>query len=193
MPDPELNRAEVWIAEHSLRILCIAAIAVLLAGSAAIYLLDKQSQTETRVERLEPQVTQIVKGTKVCTRPTRHCAELLEAAFMSCRRYPRCRAMVLAAVLSPTVAPEEVVPQHSPSAGQQPGPGKGHHGQGGGTVRGTIPAPKSSQPSPGAESPAAPTDTPTPTPTPGNSPEGKPGLNVCLRLPLLPACVHAEG
>lgn len=178
-----MSKAETWIVEHSIRIFLVVAMALLLAGGVAIYLIAQQERTETKVERLEPKVTQIVRATKVCTHPSPRCAKLLEIAFESCRRYPSCRAAVLVAILKPIAAPEEVMPQPS-HGGQQPSPGPSNPGAPASPQPSPLPAPAT--PSPALEVPKLPNGKPFPGVGP---PGGLPGVAGCP----LEICVSVEG
>lgn len=185
MKEPELNSVEVWIAEHSIRLLLLAGALVVIGGFFVAKAVVESNKAASEVTLLKPQVTRVVRAASVCSldaarrsQESRECAMRMRIALINCRRYSRCRAALLSAITyqlpvrSTAPSSEGVVPQKPSDHGhQQPGPGSpGHgggkddHGQGG------APAP-SPGPSPAPGGSAAP-EGKSPAETPGNSAQG---------------------
>lgn len=57
----KLNKVEVWIAEHSIRIFAVVALLTLIGVGLFVYLFDKYGDEKKRVDVLERKVTRIVK------------------------------------------------------------------------------------------------------------------------------------
>lgn len=182
MVDPNLNKAEVWIAEHSVRILLAFAMIMIPAAIAFVFLIASQERTEQKIDVLRPQVTKIVRAANVCERSSlrnpresRYCARRLEVAFLDCRLYASCRAVLLAAVLSPGRPPAARTPsrhRHSPA----PASGGKKSGHRHGTLGGSVSPPKSRKPHQKGHSahPQTPMQTPTPSPSPAPEHPGPP-------------------
>ncbi|HXR30816.1 MAG TPA: hypothetical protein VN752_06715 [Solirubrobacterales bacterium] len=192
-PEPALNKTEVWIAEHSIRILAVAALLIAVGAFFVVKIFLASGETAREVDVLKPQVTKVIRAASVCSldatrrsQESRECAMRMRIALINCRRYSRCRAALLSAITYPLPAkatapsstelePEggDAVQQPSNQGHQPPGPGKGPsggnggNGQGGG--QGAAPAP-----SPGASGPAAAEHGP-PAESPGNGAQGSQG------------------
>lgn len=163
----KLNRVEVWIAEHSIRIFATVALLTLIGVGAFIYLFEKYDNTKTRVDVLEHRVVRIVKAHEGGHPPKEPSGSEGGGA------------------------------QNPSHAGQQPGPGHpGHHGGGnhhGGQGPSPSPPPAPS-PSPAPSPPPSP-EKPGNGP-PGGSPPGQAGgpssgagVEVCV---LERTCVGVE-
>lgn len=184
--NPQLNRIEVWILEHSIRLFLAIAVAILLAAGAFLYLVDRQGSAEAQIEVLRPEVTKVFHAAILCeprslhhARESRSCARQLEIAFLNCRLYPSCRAILLAAVLTPGT-PKEVMPQHPSSAGQHPSPGHAP-----GTRKPPAPTAAAAAPTP------APPTLPNGKPFPGvGPPGGPPGLRACVGTSCISVPLH---
>ena len=196
MNDANLNKVEVWIAEHSIRILAVLALLIAAGGFFVVKVILETGETSDKVTRIEPQVTTINRA--ICDARSlesedraRRCAERIRVGLVNCRRYSRCRAAFIAALTYPPPARGATsTPEVSPSpasstgdtgggdaqnphgAGQQPSPGSpgDNNGNGqGGQGKGQEPAPA---PSPGAS--PAPDGSEAPEPSPGGD-EGSQG------------------
>ena len=158
MKQVELNRAEVWIADHALPIFAAVALAI-VAGAVAIFAVFLETgETRDQVNVLRPQVTRVNKA--ICDKQSldhphraERCAERIRVGLVNCRRSEPCRAALIAAITYPPPARSaEPLPNPSksvqgsgqpggdafqpPSTGhQQPGPheggGENGHGNGG--------------------------------------------------------------
>lgn len=166
-PEPELNKVEVWIAEHSIRILAVLGLLIVVGGFFVARAVIETGETSRKVTRIEPQVTRVNKA--ICDRqsldhPQRaeRCAERMRVGLINCRRSEPCRAAFLAIATYPppakpapglsTTAPSSkgVVPQQPSNHGhQQPGPHEGGHAGAAPTGAGG-----NSDESPGSEDPA---------------------------------------
>lgn len=144
-PEPALNKTEVWIAEHSIRILFLAAVVILVGGYFIAKTVAQSGEAKREVDVLKPQVTRIVRAAATCSAQTvkeketsNACAARLRFALIVCRRSAKCRAALLAIVNYPpparATAPSstELEPEggdaiHQPSnqGHQQPGPSGG--------------------------------------------------------------------
>lgn len=216
-PEPALNKTEVWIAEHSIRILFLAAVVILLGGFFIVKTFTQSGEAKREVDVLKPQVTRIVRAAATCSAQTvkeketsNACAARLRFALIVCRRSAKCRAALLAIVNYPppahagapssTTAPSseggDAVHQPSNQGHQSPGPGKGPSGGDGGNGQGGDQE-AAPTPSPGASAPPAPGGGP-PAETPGNGAQGASGgssssgagVEVCAEL--VNTCVGAE-
>lgn len=187
--DPKpLNKLEIWVAEHSAPIFVTIAVLIVIGAGVTFWIWHAQDDTQDQVNVLRPQVTRINKA--VCDRRSLEredraaaCAQRIRIGLINCRRAPRCRAALLAAITYPsparksaptttatTTAPssEGVVPQPSDNGHQQPGPGDPGHDGGGHQSKGqgSPPAPSPGlSPAPGGS--VAPEVAP-PAETPGN-------------------------
>jgi hypothetical protein len=190
----ELNRAEVWVADHVRPIFLGIATAIVLCSVAVFVTYERQGEVEQQVNVLRPQVTRVNKA--ICDReslghPARahRCAERIRVGLINCRRSDPCRAAFLAVATypppaRPTAPSSTTVPktrggaaQPSHHGHQQPGPGSpGHHGGG-------------QEPSPGPSPAPSPSPAPEPGPvaeSPGNGAQGGStsgaGVEVCVEI-----------
>jgi hypothetical protein len=198
-PDARLNKTEVWIAGHSIRIFLVIAALILVGAFFVVKTFLESGETAKKVKVIAPQVTRINRA--LCDersldddKRARRCAERIRVGLVNCRRSTRCRAALLAAITYPPparpAAPEGGDSQSPPKAGQQPAPGQpgdgnkgAHHGHGSKPPK-PSPAPTPA-PAPETGSPAAPEhgdedgdsqgqDEPKPTP------KGGVEVEVCL-------------
>lgn len=196
--------------EHKLAIAASVVIvaALTILGLVANSLQTRQSHVEHTVQRQEVKVRQLL-----CEKPhTRSCERHAYNVIVSCLAVPVCRRLLVSALIREETAPAppaSVVFGGSASPASSPAVHEGHSG----SVHHHAHAPPSVPPSHGhgheggghhgghgehtGPPPVPEQTTPAPAPapseeTPGNSPEGKPGVNVCVKNPVLPACVHAN-
>ncbi len=217
MTDPDLNKIEMWIAEHSIRIFLVIAALLCVGAFFAVKASVRSVETAREVDVLKPQVTKIVHAAATCSaqtikekRTSNACAARLRFALVVCRRSARCRAALLAIVNYPppakstspsnttaTAPSKGVMPQQPSSHGhQQPGPSGGQHHEGGqGAAPTPSPAPSPAPSGPPAHEPGPPAETPgkgppggTPPGQEGKSPSGV-GVEVCA---LERTCVGVE-
>lgn len=164
-PDPALNKTEVWIAEHSIRILLACAAVILVGAYFVVSTFLESGETAHEVDVLKPQVTKIYAAAAACAPKTiakeggeARCSHLLTAALRNCRHVPECRAAFLAILTYPPPAkPTSTTPSGEEGGAIQQPSNHGHQPPGPG-----------SQPGHGQE--------PAPTPSPAPSaPEGGAG------------------
>lgn len=205
MKSKELNRVEVWVAEHAVPIFLVIAALIVVGAIAVFVTWEKQGNTADKVHVIAPQVTRINRA--ICDKRSlthsiraQACAERIRIGLVNCRHVARCRAAYLALATYPppakTVSPSSAAtagggarnPSH---AGQQPGPGEqpGHH-QGGSNHGGHKKPPPEPTPAPSP----APAPTPAPVPSPGNSgdtPGADKGVKACVEV-ALSACAEVD-
>jgi hypothetical protein len=171
--EPELNKTEVWIAEHAIRILLVFAVAILVGGYFVYKTVEQTGQTSKTVRRIEPQVTKINRA--ICDERSlespgraRRCAERIRIGLVNCRSSEPCRAAFLAITTYPpparstststtatttALSSKGVMPQQPSHHGhQQPDPSTGPHGgngKGGGEAAPESPPAASPGPSGG--------------------------------------------
>lgn len=211
----DVNRIELWIAEHARPIFLVLAALIVLAGAAVIVTYQKSGDTQHQVDVLKPQVTKIVRAAATCSAQTvkekktsNACAARLRFALVVCRRSARCRAALLAIVNYPPPArgATEVSPGSAGDTGggdalqppsshghQPPGPGSqpGHQGNGQGKGQEPSPAPSPGPSAPPAHEPGPPAETPGkgPPASPGGGSSSGVGVEVCV---LERTCVGVE-
>lgn len=151
MTDPDLNKIELWIAEHSIRIFLVIAALICVGAFFVVKTFVQSGEAAREVDVLKPQVTKIVRAAATCSAQTvkeketsNACAARLRFALVVCRRSAKCRAALLAIVNYPppahadapssTTLPDQeggATQQPSNNGHQQPGPSGGQHHEGG--------------------------------------------------------------
>lgn len=212
MTEPELNKIETWIAEHSIRIFLVIAALICVGAFFAVKAFVQSGEAAREVDVLKPQVTKIVRAAATCSAQTikeketsNACAARLRFALVVCRRSAQCRAALLAIVNYPpparstapssttatTTAPDSkggATQQPSNHGHQPPGPVKGPHG-GGDEEEAQETAPT---PSPGASGGEAAPEGGQGQESPGNSAEGGSSSGADVEVCALERCVGAK-
>lgn len=209
----ELNKVEVWLAEHAVPVFTVLALLILIGAGAVFWTYQNTGDVEHQVDVLKPKIAHIVKcnkGSLVDDKRATECAARIRIGLINCRRSQACRAALIAAITYPAQAalPEGGDPLSPSTAGQQPSPGQPGHpgntqhpGESGGGGPGDNggeepPVPGTQAPSPAPSAPAAPEPTEPPeTPVSGDQGTSPPpstsgaGVQLCV---LEGTCVHVE-